>query len=68
MDVALYPAPWSDGNTWHLDGVFVKIQGRQPYLWRAVDEDGRGANDFTPLRIQPRRFTDRVTVEWTNLA
>ena len=28
------------GDTWHLDEVFVKIQGRQQYLWRAVDEDG----------------------------
>jgi putative transposase len=24
----------------HLDEVFVKIQGRQRYLWRAVDADG----------------------------
>ena len=28
------------GDTWHLDEVFVTIQGRQQYLWRAVDEDG----------------------------
>ncbi len=28
------------GDTWHLDEVSVKIQGRQQYLWRAVDEDG----------------------------
>ncbi|SEN00975.1 hypothetical protein SAMN04488011_102158 [Palleronia pelagia] len=21
---------------WHLDGIFVKINGDQPYLWRAV--------------------------------
>ena len=26
------------GDTWHLDEVFVTIQGRQQYLWRAVDE------------------------------
>ena len=24
------------GDTWHLDEVFVTIQGRQQYLWRAV--------------------------------
>ena len=24
----------------HPDEVFVKIQGRQQYMWRAVDEDG----------------------------
>ena len=28
------------GDTWHLDELFVTIQGRQQYLWRAVDEDG----------------------------
>jgi putative transposase len=28
------------GDTWHLDEVFVKIHGRQQYLWRAVDEEG----------------------------
>ena len=28
------------GDTWYLDEVFVKIQGRLQYLWRAVDEDG----------------------------
>jgi hypothetical protein len=28
------------GDTWYLDEVFVKIQGQQRYLWRAVDEDG----------------------------
>ena len=26
------------GDTWHLDEVFVTIQGRHQYLWRAVDE------------------------------
>ena len=28
------------GDTWYLDELFVKIQGRRQYLWRAVDEDG----------------------------
>ena len=27
------------GDTWYLDELFVNIQGRQLYLWRAVDED-----------------------------
>ncbi len=26
------------GETWHLDEVFVSIQGEQLYLWRAVDQ------------------------------
>ena len=28
------------GDTWHLDELFVTLNGRQQYLWRAVDEDG----------------------------
>ena len=39
------------GDTWHLDEVFVTIQGRQQYLWRAVDEDG----DILDILVQPRR-------------
>jgi putative transposase len=25
---------------WHLDEVYVKINGEMHYLWRAVDQDG----------------------------
>jgi putative transposase len=25
---------------WHLDEMFVKINGERPYLWRAVDHEG----------------------------
>ena len=39
------------GDTWHLDEVFVTIQGRQQYLWRAVDEDG----DVLDLLVQSHR-------------
>jgi transposase-like protein len=28
------------GDKWHLDEVFVTINGRRQYLWRAVDQDG----------------------------
>ena len=28
------------GDTWYLDELFVTLNGRQQYLWRAVDEDG----------------------------
>jgi putative transposase len=28
------------GDEWHLDEVFIKINGEQKYLWRAVDQDG----------------------------
>ena len=28
------------GDTFYIDEVFVKISGKQHYLWRAVDQDG----------------------------
>jgi putative transposase len=28
------------GDNWFLDAVFVRIQGKLRYLWRAVDQDG----------------------------
>ena len=28
------------GDKWHLDEVFVKINGITHYLWRAVDQHG----------------------------
>ncbi|MFI2511269.1 IS6 family transposase [Streptomyces sp. NPDC018972] len=28
------------GDTWHLEEVFVRINGELAYLWRAVDADG----------------------------
>ncbi len=30
------------GDQWFLDEVFVKINGKLHYLWRAVDQDGCG--------------------------
>src|ERR1700704_443342 len=39
------------GDTWHLDEVFVKINGQQQYLWRAVDQDG----DVIDILVQPHR-------------
>jgi len=31
---------------WHLDEVFVKINGEQHYLWRAVDHEGEVLESF----------------------
>jgi len=28
------------GDQWFLDEVFIKINGKQHHLWRAVDQDG----------------------------
>ena len=39
------------GDTWHLDEIFVTIQGERQYLWRAVDQDG----DVIDILVQPRR-------------
>ena len=39
------------GDTWHLDELFAKVQGRQQYLWRAVDED----DDVLDILVQSRR-------------
>ena len=39
------------GDTWFLDELFVTIQGRRQYLWRAVDQDG----DVIDILVQSRR-------------
>jgi putative transposase len=39
------------GDSWHLDEVFIRINGKQHYLWRAVDQDG----DVIDILVQPRR-------------
>jgi putative transposase len=39
------------GDKWHLDEVFIKINGRRKYLWRAVDQDG----DVLDILVQNRR-------------
>jgi putative transposase len=39
------------GDQWHLDEVFLKINGRLHYLWRAVDQDG----DVLDILVQSRR-------------
>jgi len=39
------------GDTFYIDEVFVKINGKQHYLWRAVDQDG----EVVDVYLQPRR-------------
>ncbi|MGW1902259.1 IS6 family transposase [Streptomyces hirsutus] len=39
------------GDKWHLDEVFVRINGEQKYLWRAVDQDG----NVLDILVQNRR-------------
>jgi putative transposase len=42
--------PRSDGR-WHLDEVFVSINGKRMYLWRAVDSEG----EVLDILVQSRR-------------
>ena len=35
---------------WHLDEVFVKINGERQYLWRAVDHEGEVLKSFVTKR------------------
>jgi putative transposase len=39
------------GDKWHLDEVFIRINGRQHYLWRAVDQHG----NVLDVLVQSRR-------------
>jgi putative transposase len=39
------------GSKWHLDEVFIKINGVQHYLWRAVDQNGL----VIDILVQPKR-------------
>ena len=39
------------GDRWHLDEVFLKINGQLHYLWRAVDQDG----DVLDILVQTKR-------------
>ena len=41
----------SFGAKWHLDEVFIKMNGVQHYLWRAVDQNGA----VIDILVQPRR-------------
>ena len=51
------------GDTFFIDEVFVKIQGRQHYLWRAVDQDGEVIDVFLQTRRDEntaKRFFNRL--------
>jgi len=39
------------GDKWHLDEVFLKINGATQYLWRAVDQNGV----VLDILVQPKR-------------
>ncbi len=51
------------GDTFYLDEVFVRIQGLQHYLWRAIDQDGEVVDVFLQRRrdgVAAKRFFKRI--------
>jgi putative transposase len=51
------------GDTFFIDEVFVKIHGKQHYLWRAVDQDGEVIDVFLQARRDgkaAKRFFKRL--------
>jgi putative transposase len=45
------------GDQWHLDEVFITINGKTHYLWRAVDQDGV----ILDILVQSRRHAKAAT-------
>jgi putative transposase len=45
------------GDVWHLDKVYLKINGKCQYLWRAVDQEGQ----VLDILVQPKR--DKAAAE-----
>jgi putative transposase len=39
---------------WHLDEVFIRINGKISYLWRAVDDEGEVLDVLVPSRRNKR--------------
>ena len=51
------------GDTFYIDEVFVKINGKQHYLWRAVDQDGEVVDVFLQAKrdgATAKRFFKRL--------
>ena len=54
---------WYSDWRWHLDEVFVRINGKTYYLWRAVDHEGEVLEVFATKRRDRRaalRFLKRA--------
>ena len=51
------------GDTFYIDEVFVRINGKQHYLWRAVDQDGEVVDVYLQARrdgAAAKRFFKRL--------
>ena len=47
-------AGWHSGWRWHLDEVFVRINGETHYLWRVIDHEGEVLEVFATKRRDRR--------------
>ena len=54
----MYPIPNHSNWKWHLDEVFVKINGEMHYLWRAVDHEGEVLEAFVSKRRDRKAALD----------
>ena len=51
------------GDTFYIDEVFVKVNGKQYYLWRAVDQDGEVVDVYLQAKrdgVAAKRFLKRL--------
>lgn len=51
------------GDTWHLDEVFIRLNGVQHYLWRAVDQHGLVLDILVQEKrdgVAAKRFLNRL--------
>jgi len=54
---------WGYGDTFFIDEVFIKIDGKQYYLWRAIDQEGEVVDVFLQTRrdgAAAKRFFKRL--------
>jgi transposase-like protein len=44
------------GDKWYTDEVFIRIRGKQHYLWRAVKQDGNVLDIRARAGAAPQRL------------
>jgi hypothetical protein len=55
------PKPYT---TWHLDEVYLKIDGRMVYLWRAVDAEGEVLDVLVQSRFAYRFYAPFFSITY----
>jgi putative transposase len=58
------------GDKWHLDEMFIKINGKTHYLWRAVDQDGNVLDILVTSRRDAKaatRFFRKLLTGWRSV-